>query len=240
MMKRKIFFLMSILFCQIVFAQQSQHKKNNFKTTIQVLAVPTLFITYGLICENENGFPSSDAVKNWRDKNYSSFQTKADDYLVFVPAAMVYGFDMLKVKSEHDLVNQTIIFAKTSLLTMAMVYSLKYTTHVSRPDGSDNQSFPSAHTAMAFAYATVLDKEFKNPWISIAGYSLATATGAMRILNDKHWFSDVVVGAGIGILSTKLVYLTHQNKYTYKGKNNSSILPIIGNQQYGLLWLKQF
>jgi len=62
----------------------------------------------------------------------------------------------------------------------------------------------------------------------------------MRILNDKHWFSDVMVGAGIGILSTNLVYLTHQNKYKWDWRKNSVLLPNIGNNQYGLLWLKKF
>jgi membrane-associated phospholipid phosphatase len=238
-MNKKIFFLIGVFISQIVFSQQIE-KENWQLKTFKTIAIPTVFIGYGLLSQNANGYPSSYDVKNWRDKNYSSFSTKIDDATVFVPAVMVYGLDLLNMKSTNDPLNQTIIFAKTSFVTMAIVYGLKYTTNVTRPDGSDNQSFPSAHTAMAFAYATVLDKEFKNTWISIAGYSVATATGAMRILNDKHWFSDVMVGAGIGILSTNLVYLTHQNKYKWDWRKNSVLLPNIGNNQYGLLWLKKF
>ena len=238
-MNKKIFFLIGIFISQIVFSQQIE-KKSWQSTTFKTLAIPTVLVGYGLLCEKGNGYPSSVDVKNWRDKNYSSFYTKIDDATVFVPAAFVYGLDLLNAKSTNDLLNQTTLFAKTSFVTMAIVYGLKYTTNITRPDGSDNQSFPSAHTAMAFAYATVLDKEFKNTWISIAGYSVATATGAMRILNNKHWFSDVMVGAGIGILSTNLVYLTHQNKYKWDWRKNSALLPNIGNNQYGLLWLKNF
>lgn len=238
-MNKKIFFLIGVFISQIVFSQQIENENWQLKT-FKTIAIPTVFIGYGLLSQNANGYPSSYDVNDWRDKNYSSFKTKIDDYTVFVPAAMVYGLDLLNIKSTNDPLNQTILFAKTSFVTMAIVYGLKYTTNVTRPDGSDNQSFPSAHTAMAFAYATVLDKEFKNTWISIAGYSVATATGAMRILNDKHWFSDVMVGAGIGLLSTNLVYLTHQNKYKWDWRKNSVLLPNIGNNQYGLLWLKKF
>ena len=59
--------------------------------------------------------------------------------------------------------------------------------------------------------AEVLHQEFKDKtiWISVAGYSVATAVGVMRILNNRHWLSDVVGGAGFGILSAKLTYLLY-------------------------------
>jgi PAP2 superfamily len=238
-MNKKTFFLIGIFISQIVFSQQAENKDWKIKT-FKAIAIPAVLVGYGLLSQNGNGYPSSIDVKNWRDKNFNSFSTKIDDYTVFVPAAFVYGLDLLNAKSTNDPLNQTILFAKTSFITMAFVYGLKYTTNVARPDGSDNQSFPSAHTAMVFAYATVLDKELKNTWISIAGYTIATATGSMRIFNDKHWFSDVLVGAGIGMLSTNLVYLTHQHKYKWDWRKNSALLPNIGNNQYGLLWLKKF
>jgi membrane-associated phospholipid phosphatase len=223
---------------QATFAQE---KPRFYQTRVfNTAAVPAVLIGYGIWCQGSNGLPSRYTVKNWRDAHFSDFATKADDYTVFIPAAAVYGLDLLHVKSKNDPLNQTILFAKTSFLTMAVVYGFKYTTNVKRPDGSDNQSFPSAHTAMAFAYATVLHEEYKNPWLSAGGYAVASLTGALRILNDKHWYSDVLVGAGTGILCTKLVYLTHQHKYAWDWRKNSSLLPIIGNQQYGLLWQQKF
>mgnify|MGYP003199246539 CR=1 FL=1 len=64
-------------------------------------------------------------------------------------------------------------------------------------------SFPSGHTATAFMTATMLTKEYGHisPWIGIGAYSVATATGLMRMANNKHWLSDVLTGAGIGILA---------------------------------------
>ena len=46
----------------------------------------------------------------------------------------------------------------------------------------------------------------RSPWFSVAGYGVAAATGVMRVLNNRHWVSDVMSGAGIGIMSTELGY----------------------------------
>ena len=78
-----------------------------------------------------------------------------------------------------------------------------------RPDGSTRNSWPSGHTATAFVGATILHKEYgltRSPWYSVAGYGVATATGVMRVLNNRHWVSDVLSGAGIGMISGELAY----------------------------------
>ena len=69
-------------------------------------------------------------------------------------------------------------------------------------------SFPSGHTATAFMAATMFHKEYgiRSPWYSVAGYTIATATAYSRLLNNRHWISDVLAGAGIGIISTELGY----------------------------------
>ena len=89
------------------------------------------------------------------------------------------------------------------------VNGIKYTASEMRPDGSTANSWPSGHTATSFVGATILHKEYgltRSPWFSVAGYGVATATGVMRILNNRHWISDVLSGAGIGIMSTELGY----------------------------------
>jgi membrane-associated phospholipid phosphatase len=120
------------------------------------------------------------------------------------------------------------------ILTLGLVNILKYSTQVLRPDGSAKNSFPSGHTSFAFTLAEVLHQEYKDkPFIYISGYALATTVGAMRILNNKHWFTDVMVGAGIGMAATKLIYATHQ----YKWKMNKGVfLPIIGGNQAGFIY----
>ncbi|MBO4599585.1 MAG: phosphatase PAP2 family protein, partial [Bacteroidales bacterium] len=91
-----------------------------------------------------------------------------------------------------------------------LVNGIKYTSKELRPDGSTYNSWPSGHTATSFAGATILHKEYgltRSPWYSVAGYGVATATGVMRVLNNRHWVSDVLSGAGIGIMSGELAYM---------------------------------
>jgi len=70
----------------------------------------------------------------------------------------------------------------------AIVFTLKNTTNVQRPDGSSYNSFPSGHTARAFVAATFLHKEYgsKSIWYSIGGYTMATAIETFRVLNNRH------------------------------------------------------
>ena len=88
------------------------------------------------------------------------------------------------------------------------VNGLKYTIKRMRPDGSRRNSFPSGHTATAFMTATMLHKEYgwRSPWFSIGGYTAAAVTGVSRLLNNRHWMTDIAAGAAIGIGSVHLGY----------------------------------
>lgn len=67
-------------------------------------------------------------------------------------------------------------------------------------------SFPSGHTTVAFAAATVFALEYKNnPVIPVAAYSAATLIGLSRIVQNAHWSTDVLVGAALGYLTGKQV-----------------------------------
>lgn len=102
----------------------------------------------------------------------------------------------------------------------AMVNGIKYTAKVERPDGSTRNSFPSGHTANSFMNATFLQKEYgeyRHPLYGVGAYTLATATALGRQLNNRHWVSDVLAGAGIGILSTQLGYLIANRVFKENG-----------------------
>ncbi len=69
-----------------------------------------------------------------------------------------------------------------------------------------NNSFPSGHTTVVFAAATVCAMEYKNrPWIPIVSYSAASLVGLSRITENKHWATDVFVGATLGYLCGRQV-----------------------------------
>ena len=138
-----------------------------------------------------------------------SFRYRYDDYLQFSPLAITYGLKLCGVEGRSSWERLAISNGLSTGLMLSTVYVVKYGLGRLRPDGSTHNSFPSGHTAMAFTAATILHKEYGttlSPWWSVAGYSLATVTGISRSLNNRHWLSDIVVGAGVGILSTELGY----------------------------------
>ena len=101
-------------------------------------------------------------------------------------------------------------FAVNTIASVGVAYvgktALKAMVKEERPDHSDNKSFPSGHTAMAFAAARSIDKEFRKEsiWIPIAGYAAATAVGIERVAHDRHHWYDVVAGATVGYGAAEL------------------------------------
>jgi membrane-associated phospholipid phosphatase len=79
-----------------------------------------------------------------------------------------------------------------------------------RPFAFKGNSFPSGHATVAFALATSLSAETKDHWTDALFYSAATLTGYSRINDDRHWLSDIVFGAGLGIISARLVHRWHR------------------------------
>ena len=137
------------------------------------------------------------------------FHNCYDDYLQYAPAAVMLGMKIGGVRGRSSWGRMLTSDAFTIALMTGAVNVIKYTMDTRRPDGSAYNSFPCGHTATAFMTATMLNKEFGDlsPWVTIGSYTMAVATGVGRQLNLRHWGSDILVGAGIGILSTELGYL---------------------------------
>jgi membrane-associated phospholipid phosphatase len=70
---------------------------------------------------------------------------------------------------------------------------------------SGDDAMPSGHSTMAFALATALADDIHHTGASIGLYTLATGVAWSRMNDDRHWLSDVVAGAVVGITSAKLV-----------------------------------
>ncbi len=131
-----------------------------------------------------------------------------DDFAQYVPLVSVYGLNLSGVRGRHSYLESTIIIATSYIAMGAMVNAVKYTVRERRPDGSARNSFPSGHTATAFMGAEILRMEYKefSPWIGVGAYVLASGIGVCRVYNHRHWVTDVLAGAGIGILSAKVGY----------------------------------
>lgn len=188
------------------------------KFTVRQLQVP---MTLGLMGIAASG-NADKSIKNWikrkRNEHLPGFRTHIDNYLQYSPIAIVYGLDALGIKAKNDFANRTAMLIKGEALMYGTVSLLKSTTRQLRPDGTDRESFPSGHTAQAFAAATFLSMEYKDryPWMPYAAYGLASSVGMMRMANNRHYVSDVLLGAGIGILAMKASYWTHQYKWNRK------------------------
>ena len=150
----------------------------------------------------------------------TSFKTRIDDYTQFFGPAMTVGLKLGGVEGRSDWPRLFASAAMSYGIMAGFVNGIKYTAKEMRPDGSTANSWPSGHTATSFVGATLLHKEYgltRSPWYSVAGYGVATATGIMRILNNRHWISDVMSGAGIGIMSTELGYALGDVLFKNKG-----------------------
>lgn len=219
----------------------------NLKFNYKQLIIPTVLIGYGFI-----GL-ESDQLKSFntqiRDEVKEDIDNKItiDDFSQYAPAASVYALNAMGIEGKNNLKDRSIILATSYLMMSTTVFALKKITKVERPDGTSNNSFPSGHTANAFAGAEFLWQEYKDKsiWYGISGYIVATGTGLFRMYNNRHWLTDVAAGAGIGILSTKAAYwlFPYVKNTIFPSKENkvtSMIAPFYNGKQMGAGMVVQF
>ena len=108
--------------------------------------------------------------------------------------------------------------------TMAVVYILKPTVNRTRPNGG-SQSFPSGHSASAFAGAAFLQMRYGWAY-GVPAYAAATFVAYSRVESKQHWTSDVIAGGAIGIAGN-LVFTR-----TYKAV---SLQPMLGPRTVGIM-----
>ncbi|WP_133272863.1 phosphatase PAP2 family protein [Hymenobacter radiodurans] len=197
-------------------AQASAIKKPWYQgKLVRATLVPAVMIGYGFYTHKGGGFYTNEQANRDIHKLFPTYRTSLDDYLLLAPYAELGLVALAGVESRSDRINTLLVIGKAEAIMLTSVYALKYITRRPRPDGSDNESFPSGHTAQAFLAASIVHTEFrdKSQWYGIGAYTIATGVGALRMINTKHWQSDVVAGAGFGILSAHLAYLTHRNRW---------------------------
>lgn len=189
--------------------KMKQVKPYKFMDDMTFVGVP-LFVA-GIIAKSEKAsFRQNTQDKlHTRTRLLTNFHSEIDNYTQFAPAILAAGLNFAGVEGRSDTWRFLASTAMSYGIMAAIVNPIKYTAKEMRPDGSTRNSWPSGHTATAFVSATILHKEYgltRSPWYSVAGYTVATATGVMRVLNNRHWVSDVLSGAGVGIFSTELAY----------------------------------
>lgn len=174
------------------------------------VAIPSLMVTYGVLSFE------SKALKDFDNDVRTGLNDKLnlkhiDDFAWFTPAALAFGLNLSGNKGKHEFWDMAALYTLSNVVNVGIVYGLKTGTSRERPDASDRKSFPSMHTSTAFVAAEFLRMEYgdKSVWYGVGGYTIATMTGVARIVNNKHWFSDVIAGAGVGVLSAKFAYYVY-------------------------------
>ena len=196
--------------------------------------MPLSLIGIGLVVNNSQF--EKNLETDLRNSVGNDYQTPIDDYLLFVPIVQMYAADAFGMKAKNHWFDQTKYLIISNVVSTGISELLKATITKTRPDG-DPYSFPSGHSTIAFTNAAVLQNEFQetSTVYAYSGYAFAATTGVFRMLNNKHYVSDVLVGAGIGILVTQLVYHFEplKNFNPFKKSKNISFFPQYIENTYG-------
>ncbi|MFD2565465.1 phosphatase PAP2 family protein [Aquimarina rubra] len=219
--------------------ERKKPKKNLFTKRI----VPITLIASGILLSTSD-FEKS-LQKDIRSSVGNDFYFGMDDYTRYAPIVQMYAADIFGVESRNHWFDQTKNLLISSLVTSAATTILKKEVGKPRPgDPSQLNSFPSGHTSMAFVSAAVLYEEFidTSPLLAYSGYFFAVTTGSLRMMNNKHYLSDVLVGAGIGILTTRLVYhYEHLISWNpFKNSEDIAFAPHFTGDGVGVYFSKSF
>jgi len=135
--------------------------------------------------------------------DFFKFGSYLGQIYVLLPAAVtVYAVGRAKDQPKVSHVGMDLIQALA--VSEAIVNALKYTTRRERPDGSNNYSFPSGHSADTFAFATALERHLG--WKgAVPAYIFASYVAISRLPDNRHWLSDVVFGSSVGIIAGRTV-----------------------------------
>jgi membrane-associated phospholipid phosphatase len=203
--------------------------------TYKQFIAPVALISGGFILKNTT--LNQNSQTDIRKVFATDFHTKVDNYLQYEAVLQIYGGRYLGFKPKNDFLHQTINIVIANAIMGGVVQTMKHSFKEERPDLSDNYSFPSGHTGTAFTNASLLFYEYKdaNIWYASSGFLFATATGALRIANNKHYTSDVLTGAGIGLgVGLAVSYWSPFKSVSFaKNKAHAVIYPQVGNN-YGI------
>lgn len=150
-------------------------------------------------------------------------------------AAITYTVGRVKDAPKVSHLGMDLLRAIAVSTTLTQV--LKVSTHRLRPDGTTHNSFPSGHAADTFAVATALERHLGWKY-SIPGYMFASYVAASRLPAQRHWLSDVVFGAAVGIISGRTVGSHERENPT--GTTTTSLSPVTVPGGVGLMYSREW
>jgi membrane-associated phospholipid phosphatase len=179
-------------------------------------------------------------IQEFSQSNKSAFTDhlfKVDKYFhiesMIISIAAIYGYGVLA--DNENVRNLGLRLSETTFYSGLINLSTRFLIGRGRPNISESQytfrpldftwgysAFPSAHTTLAFAYSTVMAKEYNNFFWEFGWYSLSALVGFARIHNDQHWLSDVLMGAALGYFIGNFV---NDHKTNQLNNNPGTVVP---------------
>ncbi len=228
MKKLYLTLILHLMISGVCFGQYRFHRNSSFQNNRDVgyisfrkNVVPACLITGGILID---AFHIKKQVQDF----FPGTDIHIEDFLQYVPIAILYGGDLVEEDHANTVFDQTKYLIISELATGILTHALKLSIPEMRPDGG-TQSFPSGHTSLSFSAASVVYNEFidDNSKLASWGYTFSTATGLLRITNNRHWVPDVLVGAGMAMIITNLVYYFEplKNWDPFHWNNRYAVIP---------------
>ena len=194
----------------------------DFKFHLKTTYFPAMCIALGSNANNEEFIIDNHAIKEERDEELPNFKTHIDDYMQYAPIVAGYGCLAFGSKQNAWLYTKEVLLNEAIMSTS--VYAVKHLSKVHSVVNGSYNAFPSGHTTQAFSVATLFNDNFAKGkiWLQSLTYGSASAVGVLRVLNNRHWTSDVVAAAGFGILSAKISEWILVPRYNRKHANNTT------------------
>ena len=196
--------------------EENQTYSTRFR--IEQLVVPVALVGIGALGVGENS-PMRGinlAIKDGLYEASKGVKLRFDDYVQYVPVAFYLTLDFMGLEAKHSFGERVAVAAVTYISVTALSQGIKYIVREPRPYSGTRNSFPSGHTMTVFAGAELVRSEYG--WgVGMGAYALAATVGFMRLYNGRHWFNDVLAGAGFGILSARIGYwMLPLNRHIFK------------------------
>ena len=191
---------------------------------VSVITVNAQYNSYIFPAGDQSVGPNIDnELREIRINGFPNVRYKADDYLQYSPGLAMLIAKSCGYKSRDNWAGMVTATAFAGAIEASLVNGIKYSVKRMRPDESRRNSFPSGHTATAFMTATMLHIQYgwRSPIWSIGGYTMAAAVGISRMVNNRHWLTDTVFGALIGVGSAHLATLITDKIYRNRQINET-------------------
>lgn len=162
-------------------------------------------------------------LRNNISERHPNVRFNADDWIQWAPSASVYALDAAGVKLKHRFREHLMLDAGSILITGGTGFVMRKVSERIDGFGIVDTQFPSGHTANAFRGAEMLRQEMsgRHPLLQWSGYLVAGLVAGSRLMRGEHFLSEVVAGAGLGILSTRITYgIYHRMKRGKTGIHN--------------------